>query len=85
MRLSASLFSPLLALSLSLCSLASHAASVEDLYQVRQPVTSQQPQERAAALSSALDTLVLRLTGDNKTLSNPAIAELRKDPQQLVS
>lgn len=85
MRLSASLFSPLLALGLSLVSLAPQAASVEDLYQVRQPVTSQQPEERAAALSSALDTLVLRLTGDSKTLSNPAVAQLRKDPQQLVS
>lgn len=85
MRLSASLFSPLLALSLSLCSLVSQAATVEDLYQVRQPVASQQPDERAAALSSALDTLVLRLTGDSKALNNPAITELRKDPQQLVS
>ncbi|MGY4531204.1 hypothetical protein ACVW0Y_000307 [Pseudomonas sp. TE3786] len=90
MRLSASLFSPLVArslftLCLSLCSLASQAAPVENLYQVRQPVASQQPDERAAALSSALDTLVLRLTGSDKALANPAIAELRKDPQQLVS
>jgi hypothetical protein len=85
MRFSASLFSPLLALGLSLCSVVAQAAPVENLYQVRQPVASQQPDERAAALSSALDTLVLRLTGDSKALSNPAIAALRKDPQQLVS
>lgn len=85
MRFSASLFSPLLALGLSVFSLVTQAAPVENLYQVRQPVTSQQPEERATALSSALDTLVLRLTGDSKALSNPAIAELRKDPQQLVS
>ncbi len=85
MRLSASPFSSFLALGLLLCSLATQAATVENLYQVREPVASQQPDERAAALGRALDTLVLRLTGDSKALNHPAIAELRKDPQQLVS
>lgn len=85
MRFSASLFSPLFALGLAVFSLATQAANVEDLYQVREPVASQQPEERAAALGRALDTLVLRLTGDSKALTHPAIAALRKDPQQLVS
>lgn len=85
MRFSAALFAPLLGLALSLSSLASQAATVENLYQVREPVASQQPDERAAALGRALDTLVLRLTGDSKALTNPAIVELHKDPQQLVS
>ncbi len=72
-------------LCLSLTSLPSFAETVGDLYQVREPVASQQPEERAAALSRALDTLVLRLTGDSKAPSSPALAELRKDPQQLIS
>jgi hypothetical protein len=79
------LFPVLFALSCSLFSLSSVAEEVVDLYQVRQPVASQQPEERGAALSGALDTLVLRLTGDPKAVQNPNLAALRKDPQQLVS
>ncbi|RJG10082.1 DUF2066 domain-containing protein [Pseudomonas cavernicola] len=75
----------LFVLCLSLLSLPSWAETVADLYQVREPVASQQPEERAAALSRALDTLVLRLTGDSKASRSPALAELRKDPQQLIS
>src|SRR3989344_7258426 len=61
------------------------AAPVSDLYQVREAVSSQQPEERAAALSRALDTLVVRLTGKADAAQNPALAALRKDPQQIVS
>lgn len=75
----------LLVLCLSLFSLPTFAATVGDLYQVREPVASQQPEERNQALQRALDTLVLRLTGDPAALKNPAVAELRKDPQQLIS
>lgn len=63
----------------------SWAAPVADLYQVREAVASQQPDERAAALGRALDILVLRLTGDAKAAQSPALAALRKDPQQIVS
>ena len=74
----------LLLLCLPLLSLPAVAETLDRLYQVREPVTSQLPEDRAAALSRALDTLVLRLTGDPKALQNPALAELHKDPQQLI-
>ena len=75
----------LLLACLSLSGLPVLAAPVSDLYQVREAVSSQQPEERAAALSRALDTLVLRLTGKASAVQTPALAELRKDPQQIVS
>ena len=81
MRLSARLF----ALCLPLFSLPALAAPVSGLYQVREAVTSQQPEERSAALNRALETLVLRLTGDAKALQSPALEGVRQDPQQLVS
>ncbi|WP_339522042.1 DUF2066 domain-containing protein [Pseudomonas sp. EA_35y_Pfl2_R111] len=74
----------LLLVCLSLSCLSALAAPVSDLYQVREPVSSQQPEERAAALSRALDTLVLRLTGKVDAAQTPALAALRKDPQQIV-
>ncbi|WP_252271110.1 DUF2066 domain-containing protein [Pseudomonas subflava] len=81
MRLSARL----LALCLPLFSLPVLGETVDDLYQVREPVTSQQPEERGAALNRALETLVLRLTGDAKAVQSPALEGVRQDPQQLVS
>ena len=70
---------------LSLVSLASHAETVKGLYQVREPVSSQAPEERDQATQRALDTLVLRLTGDPKAAQSPGLAALRKDPQQIIS
>lgn len=70
---------------LSLASLASHAETVKSLYQVREPVTSQAPEERDQATQRALDTLVLRLTGDPKAGQSPGLAAIRKDPQQIIS
>ena len=64
--------------------LPSLAAPLGDLYRVREPVTSQQPAERTAALQSAFDTLLLRLTGDPEAGQRPSLDALRKDPQQLV-
>ena len=61
------------------------AAPVPDLYLVREAVSSQQPEERAAALRRALDSLVLRLTGKPDAGKSPALAALREDPQQIVS
>lgn len=69
----------------SLVSLASHADTVKSLYQVREPVTSQAPEERDQATQRALDTLVLRLTGDPKAAQSPGLAAIRKDPQQIIS
>ena len=78
-------FKLLLMGGLSLVSLASHAETVKGLYQVREPVTSQAPEERDQATQRALDTLVLRLTGDPKAAQSPGLAALRKDPQQIIS
>lgn len=60
------------------------AASLPDLYKVREAVATQQPSEREEALRQAFDTLLLRLTGDTDT-QNKNVAQLRQDPQQLIS
>ena len=75
----------LLILCLSLLSLPTFAAALNNLYQVHEPVASQQPDERSAGLSRALQTLVLRLTGDPRAAQSGALAGYFKDPQQLIS
>lgn len=74
---------PLL-LCLSLFSLPALAEQLAGLYQVREPVSSQQPAARDQALQRALDALLVRLTGDPEVLQNPALAAVRQDPQQLI-
>lgn len=74
----------LLILCLSLLGLPSFAATLNTLYQVHEPVASQQPDERSAGLTRALQTLVLRLTGDSRALQSSALAGYFKDPQQLI-
>ena len=69
---------------LSFFSLASHAEILTNLYQVREPVSSQSPEERTQATQKALQTLFIRLTGDAKALQNPALEPVRKDPQQII-
>jgi hypothetical protein len=75
----------LMIVCLSFLSLSALAAPVAGLYQVREPVADEQPESRDAAMQKALQTLVLRLTGDARALQNPALEGLRKDPQQIVS
>ncbi|MHC8306570.1 DUF2066 domain-containing protein [Pseudomonas sp. PB3P13] len=70
---------------LSLISLVSQAETVKGLYQVREPVASQTPDERTQATRRALDTLVMRLTGDPKAAQNPGLAAIQTDPQQIIS
>ncbi|MFO2464776.1 DUF2066 domain-containing protein [Pseudomonas sp. 15FMM2] len=70
---------------LSLVSLASHAETLNGLYQVLEPVSSQSPDERDQATQRALQTLVTRLTGDAKAAQGPGLAAVRKDPQQIIS
>jgi hypothetical protein len=74
-----------LVVSLSLLCLPLAAQPVSGLYQVREVVASQQPEERDGALNRALQTLVMRLTGDPQALQNPGLAALRADPQQIIS
>lgn len=78
-------FNILAAGCLALIAATAQAENVSGLYQVREPVTGQGPEARTAATAKALDTLVLRLTGDAKAAQSPALAELRKDPQQIIN
>ncbi|MCV4342308.1 DUF2066 domain-containing protein [Pseudomonas capsici] len=70
---------------LSLFSLPGLAETVSNLYQVRETVSGQSPEERTRATQAALETLVVRLTGDVKAAQGSALAGLRKDPQQIIS
>lgn len=70
---------------LVLISATAQAESVSGLYQVREPVTGQGAEARAEATAKALDTLVTRLTGDPRAAQSPALAGLRKDPQQIIN
>lgn len=79
------LFNILAAGCLALISASAQAENVTGLYQVREPVTGQGAEARAAATIQALDTLVTRLTGDPKAAQSPALAALRKDPQQIIN
>ena len=79
------LFKLLAAGWLALISATAMAENVPGLYQVREPVSGQGAEARTAATGKALDTLVLRLTGDPKAAQSPALAELRKDPQQIIN
>ena len=65
--------------------LPSQAEQLRGLYQVREAVSGQQAEERAAALQRAFDILLLRLTGDAKVAKRQEVAALREDPQQLIS
>ncbi|WP_120993411.1 DUF2066 domain-containing protein [Stutzerimonas urumqiensis] len=60
------------------------AEPLEDLYLVRQPIDSQQPADREAALQRALDTLIIRLTGDPQVVESSNLAAVRAEPKQLV-
>ncbi|WP_367237587.1 DUF2066 domain-containing protein [Pseudomonas sp. Rh2] len=70
---------------LALASAIVQAETVSGLYQVREPIEGQGAEARAQATGKALDTLVLRLTGDPKAAQSPALAGLRKDPQQIIN
>ncbi|MDH0301143.1 MULTISPECIES: DUF2066 domain-containing protein [unclassified Pseudomonas] len=79
------LFNFLAAGCLAFVAAAAQAETVSGLYQVREPLDGQGSDARAQATGKALDTLVLRLTGDPKAPQNPALAALRKDPQQIIN
>jgi hypothetical protein len=79
------LFTFIAAGCLALVGVAAQADTVSGLYQVREPIEGQGSEARAQATAKALDTLVLRLTGDPKAPQSPALANLRKDPQQIIN
>ena len=71
--------------SLLVLSPFAHAEVVDNLYQVREPVTSQQPDERNAALKRALQELVVRLTGNPQSGQTPALASALAAPESLIT
>ncbi|WCE08696.1 DUF2066 domain-containing protein [Pseudomonas sp. JBR1] len=75
---------PLLASLLVLSPLA-RAEVVDNLYQVREPVASQQPDERNAALKRALQVLAGRLTGNPQAGQTPGLASALAVPESLIS
>jgi hypothetical protein len=75
----------LLAGCIACLSLPGQAETVNNLYQVREPVSGQTPDERTTATAKALETLVLRLTGDPKAVTSPGLASAFKDPQQIIT
>lgn len=70
---------------LAVFGLSAQAETLGGLYQVREPVSGQSAEVRTQAIDKALDTLVMRLTGDPKAAQNPGLAGVRKDPQQIIS
>lgn len=78
------LFARLFAFCLLFATLSAGAAQVEGLYEVREPVASQDQAERAAAMSRALQTLVVRLTGKREAAQDSRLQPLLADPEQLV-
>ncbi|MCQ4346902.1 DUF2066 domain-containing protein [Pseudomonas stutzeri] len=72
------------AFCLMFATLSVTAAQVEGLYEVREPVASQDPTERAAAMGRALQTLVVRLTGKREAAQDARLRPLLADPEQLV-
>lgn len=75
----------LLASLIGLACSSAWGETVTNLYQVSEPVSSQAPEERDQATQRALETLVLRLTGDPKAFAGAGLAAVRKDPQQIIS
>ncbi|WP_426152815.1 DUF2066 domain-containing protein [Pseudomonas sp. DC3000-4b1] len=75
----------LLASLFGLVHLAAWGETVANLYEVSEPVASQAPEERDQATQRALETLVLRLTGDARAYGGGALASVRKNPQQIIS
>lgn len=59
------------------------AAPVQDQYRVSEPLTA--PDGQQQALHSALDRLLVRLTGGTSVLAKPELADLRQHPEQVAS
>jgi len=72
-----------LLLVLLLCLASSLAQSMDDLYQVHEPLAGDSDTEQRIALSAAFDTLLLRLT-PNPRLAGEALNALRQNPQPLI-
>jgi len=68
---------------LLLCLASSLAQSMDDLYQVNEPLAGDSDTEQRIALSAAFDTLLLRLT-PNPRLAGETLTALRQNPQPLI-
>lgn len=74
----------LLVCCLSLTAVQSMAAEVKGLFDVREPVSVDNIEERNAAMSRALQTVVVRLTGNRQSANDARLKPLLADPQRLV-
>ena len=63
----------------------SSASQINDLYQVEVLVESQSSSERNRAVSRAMSEVLVKVTGQRQTVSNPAIKACAKKGYQLSS
>jgi len=75
-------------LVLCLCLLAFgqavQAVRLDNLFQADAPATGRDPEARRAALSQALATVLVRITGDESVATSEAVQPLLRDPGQFV-
>ena len=73
-----------LLLSAMLMPVPSQASRISDLYQVEVPVDGQGSSDRSRATSKAMSEVLVKVTGQRQTLSNPAVkSALRKATSYL--
>jgi hypothetical protein len=82
MRTLGRLLQVVLVLGLSLT--VADASVIRNLYEVKYPVESQTRSERQAAIKSAFEELLIRITGDETIASKPQAAEMLDKSSQYV-
>jgi hypothetical protein len=60
------------------------AGEVEGLYEVQVPVTSQREAERADAVRAALQQVLVKVTGDRRTMTQQRVQALAQSPLKYV-
>jgi hypothetical protein len=73
-----------LALLLGLASPSAGARVVDDLYKAQTVVTGTEEPERTRGFREALETVVVKLTGDTRLASDPRILSLAASPHRFV-
>ena len=60
------------------------AVAQQGLFEATVPVVSQEPEQRASALRTALGEVLVRLTGDQSILADPGVQSILKSPGDFV-
>lgn len=63
---------------------AALASVVNDLYEAEVPVNGQGAQERSEAIRTALNQVLIKVTGDREISANPKVADLLDDAEKYV-